>query len=296
MAKRAQFDESGDSDELQALFDNFASSAPAKRRLEVISESDCSGDSDDLQALFDSVSTESTRAAIDEAPVAQASKAVADAPVAAAEAATQASAGESPALFQQLGQLTRSFHQALCDLGYDHIIEETAKAIPDARQRLSYVAQMTEQAASRVLNATDIAKPIQDELQRDAETLGARWEQVYANQLSVEGFKSLADATRSFFKAAPAKTAATNEKLLEIMMAQDFQDLTGQVIKRLADTSQKLETELLRLLVDFSPGERKANEAEVASLLNGPVIDGAVKADVVVNQKQVDDLLGSLGF
>ncbi len=190
--------------------------------------------------------------------------------------------------------MTRQLHDTLRELGYDRLLQDTAKAIPDARQRLVYIAQMTEQAASRVLNATDIAKPIQDELQGQAQTLSARWERAYRNELKVEDFKALADDTRSYLAYVPKQTNATNAQLMEIMMAQDFQDLTGQVIKKVVELAQNLETQMLQVLLEAIPDDRKADAPE--GLLNGPVVSSEGRTDVVSNQSQVDDLLESLGF
>ncbi|NTV12201.1 MAG: protein phosphatase CheZ, partial [Zoogloea sp.] len=197
-------------------------------------------------------------------------------------------------VFNKIGIMTRQLHDTLRELGYDRALQEAASAIPDARQRLAYIAQMTEQAASRVLNATDIAKPIQDKVQSDAEALHARWDQLYANQLSVDGFKTLAGDTRAFMSSVVDSSRATNAQLLEIMMAQDFQDLTGQVIKRVVDMAQSLESQLLQVLIDAMPAEKKIEAPD--SLMNGPVITAAGREDVVTSQEQVDDLLESLGF
>ena len=123
----------------------------------------------------------------------------------------------------------------------------------------------------------------------------AKWDALFANQIGVEDFKRLAEETRSFLKQGlPEKTAATKAQLLEIMMAQDFQDLTGQVIKKIIAVAQELETELMGVLIETMPGERRTDS--VISLLNGPVINADGRSDVVASQQQVDDLLGSLGF
>lgn len=271
-------DEGNDSEDLQALFDSIVAGAagvapPAPRP----APAEASGDSDELQALFDSV---------------------AQAPPAARAAAVAASADGSAreeVVFNRLGQLARQLHDSLRELGVDKMLAETAQqVIPDARQRLAYIAQMTEQAASRVLNAADIAKPIQDELMARSEALSGRWDRMFANQLSVEEFKILAADTRKYFGEAPAKLKITNEQLMEIMMAQDFQDLTGQVIKKVVDVVQGMETQLLGLLIEAIPEQRKAEAPE--GLLNGPVIGSAGQGDVVTSQGQVDDLLASLGF
>lgn len=275
MNKPVKFDEAGDSEDLQALFDSIAadSTAPAPPPV-VPAKPDPAGDNDDLQALFDSVAAqvaETTGGGPESGPV-----------------------SPQEAVFNKLGHLARQLHDSMRELGYDRMLEETARQIPDARQRLSYIAQMTEQAASRVLNATDIAKPLQDQLLAKSEGLAARWDRMFANQLSVDEFKSLAADTRGFFQEAPGKIKTTNDQLIEIMMAQDFQDLTGQVIKKVVEMAQGLESQLLNVLIEAMPEERKAEAPE--GLMNGPVINAEGRADVVTSQAQVDDLLESLGF
>jgi chemotaxis protein CheZ len=146
-----------------------------------------------------------------------------------------------------------------------------------------------------VLNATDIANPLVADIENHSRVLGDRWDKVFANQLGPEEFKALANDTRAFLRQQlPEKTKATHAQLTEIMMAQDFQDLTGQVIKKIVTLAQELESGLMGLLIEVVPETRKTDE--VNSLMNGPVINAEGRADVVVNQKQVDDLLDSLGF
>ncbi|MGE5466418.1 MAG: protein phosphatase CheZ [Ignavibacteria bacterium] len=282
MGKPVNFDESGDSEDLQALFDTIAAGsppepapapAPAAAR-----SSDASGDSDELQALFDSVSSEQVAA-----------------PAAAGAEAPAADEGSPQEVaFNRIGHMARLLHDSLRELGYDKMLKDSANRMPDTRERLTYIAQMTEQAASRVLNATDIAKPLQDRLLAESEALGARWERMFSNQLSVDEFKALAADSRAFFTGAPDKIKATNAQLTEIMMAQDFQDLTGQVIKKVVEMVQGLEGQLLKVLIEVMPEERKAAAPE--GLMNGPVINADGRSDVVTSQAQVDDLLESLGF
>jgi chemotaxis protein CheZ len=276
MAKPINLDESGDSADLQALFDTIAGAGapPMRPTPPPPGKADASGDSDDLQALFDSVSAQVS------APAAPAKSESPDDPRNLA--------------FNRLGQMARQLHDSLRQLGYDKKLQETAAQIPDARQRLSYIAQMTEQAASRVLNATDIAKPLQDEIQSSGQALGERWQKMFANQLSVDEFKALATDTRAFFVDLPGKSKAINEQMMEIIMAQDFQDLTGQVIKKVIDMAQSIESELVRTLLDVMPEERRVETN--SGLLNGPVVNSAGRTDVVTDQQQVDDLLESLGF
>ncbi len=201
------------------------------------------------------------------------------------------------ALINQVGQLTRTLHDSLRELGYNKRLEEAASKIPDAQDRIAYVAQMTEQAAERALNAIEIAKPIQDKLAADATALSKLWEQFDASssgQLDNDAFRHLVAQTRSYLNDVPNHTSATNVQLTEVMMAQDFQDLTGQVMKKITKMVQGLEQELLRLLMNNVPADKKEEINE--GLLNGPVVNSTGRTDVVVNQDQVDDLLASLGF
>ncbi|MEN3113110.1 protein phosphatase CheZ [Uliginosibacterium paludis] len=297
MAKRLKADESGDNDELQALFDSItntsepAPAAPVARTSVPVAApaSDGGGDSEELQALFDSVATKPAQSA----PVVPADDSVNIKEAVAAASAMSAEERQQQA-FVQIGQLTRLLHDTIHQLGYDRMLEETAEKLPDARQRLSYISQMTEQAASRVLNATDIAKPIQDRIESESAELGKRWSQLYNKELSVEEFKALAASTRKFLDQSARDSKVVNEQLLEIMMAQDFQDLTGQVIKKIVEMASKLENGLLKVLIDIMPESKRVVAED--GLLNGPVVSAEGREDVVTSQEQVDDLLDSLGF
>ena len=276
MVKPIKPDDGSDSEDLQALFDSIAAGAPPAPPVPPApARSDATGDSDDLQALFDSV-------------------AQAQAPSPAPDTGVAMESGPQDAVvFNRLGHLARQLHDSLRGLGVDRLLADTAGQIPDARQRLAYIAQMTEQAASKVLNAADIAKPLQEELMARSTAMAQRWDRMFANQLSVDEFKLLAADTRTYFAEAPPKLKISNDQLMAIIMAQDFQDLTGQVIKKVVEVVQGMETQLLSVLIEAMPEERKAAAPE--GLLNGPVINAEGK-DVVTNQAQVDDLLESLGF
>lgn len=197
--------------------------------------------------------------------------------------------------FQRIGQMMRQLNDTLHELGYDKLIEKTVHAIPDTRDRLAYIATLTEQAACRVLNATDVAIPLQDNLQTEAKLLGTRWNDLYANRLSVDEFKTLADDTRDFLdRQIPQQTTATNAQLMEIMMAQDFQDLTGQLIKKVVTITQAVERELAKLLWDNAPDavkEKPPVEDETVDLMQGPAMPSAA-----MGQDDVDSLLDDLGF
>lgn len=289
-----------DSPDLEALFDSVAASvqvpatpmpSPAPVSVPVAAAASRSvsavGDNDDLQALFDSV-------AADFQPTGGAAAAAVP-EVAAAGAGQNGAWPAQESVFQRVGQMARQLHDTLHELGYDKLLENTVSALPDAKDRLAYVANLTEQAACRVLNATDIARPAVDQLQSGAHGLGERWDKVFDNQMSTAEFRQLVEETRAFLKTGVAgQTDAINAQLMEIMMAQDFQDLTGQVIKKIVSLAQDLENGLMTVLLEVVPQSKRSQE--VTSLMNGPVINAEGRADVVVNQQQVDDLLDSLGF
>ena len=233
---------------------------------------DAAGESEHLQPYFDSLHATET----DDSPAG--AGAVADAST----------------LINRVGQLTRTLHDSLRALGYDKVIEKTAAAIPDARDRLDYVTTMTEQAAVRTLNSIDVVKPLQDELSQRSAELAQRWDRLFARELDIEQFKVLVGDTRQLLNDTPERTATTNAHLMEIMMAQDFQDLTGQVIKKTTQIIHMVEQELIQLLVDSIPRERRVETSN--TLMNGPVISTEGRNDVVTTQGQVDDLLESLGF
>jgi chemotaxis protein CheZ len=204
-----------------------------------------------------------------------------------------ATAVQNEEFLARIGHMTRALHENLRALGLDKLIEKAAEDIPDARDRLDYVARLSENAAQKVLNATDEAGPLQDDIASNAKALGASWEALLAGQPSDAEWRALAAQTVAALGAAQASTAATKGHLMDIMMAQDFQDLTGQVIKKVTAIAQNLEQQLVQTLIDFAPEQLKKEIDN--GLLNGPQIDPS-KEGVVADQGQVDDLLDSLGF
>jgi chemotaxis protein CheZ len=201
--------------------------------------------------------------------------------------------GSHDEVLSRIGHLTRTLHDSLRGLGLDKLIERAASDIPDARDRLDYVARLSEQAAQRVLDATDAASPLQDRIDANSAELAGRWQQLLDG--AGEGdWRALAQATVAQLDTNRADAAATRAHLMDIMMAQDFQDLTGQVISRVTALAQTLERQLVELLVDFAPAEIKRDYDN--GLMNGPQINPEGSTEAVANQSQVDDLLDSLGF
>jgi len=197
-------------------------------------------------------------------------------------------------LLSRVGHMTRLLHDSLRGLGLDKLLERAAEDIPDARDRLDYVARMSEQAAQRVLNATDIAIPLQEKLDEEAKRIRGSLESLLVRSASPEEYQLATKDVLQYLNIVSSQSVETKAHLMDIMMAQDFQDLTGQVIKKVTSLAQNLEQQLVQLLIDYSPNEIKKEVTD--GLLNGPQINPEGKADVVANQSQVDDLLDSLGF
>jgi len=203
-------------------------------------------------------------------------------------------AAQSSDVINQIGHMTRTLHDALRELGLNKKIEKAASSIPDARDRLNYVATLTQQAAERVLNATEAAQPLVEKMEVEAHRLAGQWQMLFEKQLDAEQFKDLARQTHAFLYEVPKQTKATHAYLMEIMMAQDFQDLTSQVIKKIIDITENMEQQLLALLLENAPARAKAESN--SGLLDGPVVNPNGRKDVAGSQSRVDELLEDLGF
>lgn len=203
--------------------------------------------------------------------------------------------GTHDEFLSRIGHMTRALHESLRGLGLDKLIEKAASDIPDARDRLDYVARLSEQAAQKVLNATDAAGPLQDQIESSTGQLAQSWQALLDKPDTSEAdWRAMAAQTVAAMQQARAGSVQTKSHLMDIMMAQDFQDLTGQVITKVTTIAQNLEQQLVQMLVDFAPAEVKREYDN--GLLNGPQINPVGKNDVVSDQSQVDDLLDSLGF
>ena len=215
-------------------------------------------------------------------------------PTASSPADSAADSRDQEAMLARVGHITRTLHDSLRELGFDKVLEKATTDIPDVRERLNYVARMTEQAAQRVLNATDTAIPLQERIDAGADEILTGWQSTLKAPFSEANYRDMATLTMQCLTDMRNDTSATKQQLLDIMMAQDFQDLTGQVIRKVTDLAHGLEQQLVQLLIDYAPTElrRESNN----SLLNGPQINTANRNDVVADQSQVDDLLDSLGF
>jgi chemotaxis protein CheZ len=282
-------------DDFDALFEEVAAQrasepAPAPAPMPKPTAAADSSDSDDLEALFDQVSSTSTPA---------------DTAAPAAVTTDDTNTVDDPetkGMYERLGGIVRLLHDSLRELGYDKALTEASSQIVDAQDRLEYVASLTEQAANKVLNTLDDGMPAQDQLSKQAKDMDNRWADLFAGKLSIEQFKALAGDSRAFAQAVSEATEAEKARLLEIMMAQDFQDITGQLIKKVVNITKTVENELAQLLRDSAPADVKEKLAQKqaaqehaqdkpAELMSGPSVPSAA-----MDQDSVDDLLADLGF
>lgn len=194
---------------------------------------------------------------------------------------------ETSAVFVRLGKMTRELHEALNQLGVMPQLQHAAEGLPDARGRLHYVAEKTAMAADRVLDAVDEAKVLHARISDSARALSDRLTTQDAQPPSTD---DILEALRDI----EATAGQADAHLTDIMLAQDFHDLTGQVVARVVTLAQDLEMSLVKLVVDSAPEEKRVQAP--GPHLSGPVIDPKGRDDVAVDQAQVDDLLASLGF
>lgn len=193
----------------------------------------------------------------------------------------------SPEVFQQLGSITRLLHDTMQQLGVMPKLAIAADGLPDARSRLTYIASKTADAANKVLNSVDQAKADHAHIAEATRNIG---ELIVADPV-----KAVASgAVLNFVQDVERATARIDNHLTDIMMAQDFHDLTGQVVAKVVTLANDLEDSLVKLLVQVVPPDQR--DKVDPNVLNGPVVNPEGRTDVVTDQGEVDDLLASLGF
>lgn len=194
---------------------------------------------------------------------------------------------------QQLGALTRQLHDSLNGLGLTAKVKTWAGELPDAKSRLSYIARLTGEAAEKVLNQVDQAKIQHEFIASETRRIGAL---IVADPVAAVAKGHVMNFVEDVDKA----TTLIDAHLTAIMMAQDFHDLTGQVIAKVVNLAANIEEQLLHLVVQTAPPDAvpkltPAHEQYIPPL-QGPVVNPEGNPDVVTDQSQVDDLLASLGF
>lgn len=207
-------------------------------------------------------------------------------------AAATNSQEENPELiYKGVGHVVRALHDALSWVGADEILAEASNEFPSARERLNNVAILTEKSANIVLSNVESSLPVQQSLHQSSNELLGHFDRAPLDSLSKEELLALATQSRQFILQAQSGSMNAEKAFSDIMMAQDFQDLTGQLIKKVVVLLERTETDLLALLISGAPaGAISARKKE--DLLAGPGAIGGVQ----LSQDNVDDLLSDLGF
>jgi chemotaxis protein CheZ len=263
MGRTARFDESGDSEELQALFDSFAA-PPPRPRLELVAEP---GSTDEANVRPEQLAN-----------------------------VERGSGGDGwaglvpPELLGGLGPLLRHVFESLDALDYGYPRENSATPGSAVVRRPVRTLQMAQLAASRVINATEVAKPIQTSVGRHAAELSAQWERLFTSRMGVEEFEQLARNTRGFLDSLPEQSRMAEEQLTEIILAQYVQDSVFPVIKRLTDMAHHVETELARVVAAIAPPERLPDR------ISSQPADARGGRSASMGHGQIGDLLKGLGF
>ena len=206
-------------------------------------------------------------------------------------------------LFDKVGTLTRQLHDSLEEFQLDTRLESLAnEEFPDARQRLNYVIEMTDKAANRTMDAVEACLPLVDSFTDRIQQVSPGWKNLMTRDLQLGQFKELCRFIDDFLQVSVIDADILRQYLTEILMAQDFQDLTGQMIRRVINLVQEVEVKLVEMLTMFSSTAALKNSDcdSVESLTGieaeGPIINASERIDVVDGQDGVDDLLSSLGF
>lgn len=192
---------------------------------------------------------------------------------------------------QKIGQLTRQLHNALNELGYADQLRGSMGELPDAQSRLSYIARLTGEAAEKVLTRVEQAKSLHDHIASETRRV--------VTALVADPVAAVAKGDiYNFLSDVEHVTKEADTHLTEIMMAQDFHDLTGQVIARVVNLAATIEQQLVQLLIQTAPAQAAPQPPAEPRRehLQGPVVNPESTPDVVTSQSQVDDLLASLGF
>lgn len=209
-------------------------------------------------------------------------------------------------LFQELGKMTREIHDSITQFRMDSRVTDLAQVdIPDAKDRLEYVITMTEKAANTAMGVIEEGSPVAEKLGGQASVLKAQWEKFRARELSPEELRTMGHDVEAFFDESEQMMSKLLSGFTEILMAQDFQDLTGQIIRQVINLVNEIETNLVELIKiqgenmhRESPEKAKKTTKETEETkLEGPQVPGKETSDdVMKGQDDVDDLLASLGF
>ncbi|WP_041523320.1 protein phosphatase CheZ [Gilvimarinus agarilyticus] len=214
-------------------------------------------------------------------------------------------------LYQSVGRLTRGLHSAIVNFNVEGDLDGEPPSIEsseirDASDRLKYVIELTQKAADKTMDMVEEAAPIAMNLGQEAKSLRSEWVRLKGGEMSADEFRALYSRMDDFLVQMDSGTELLGRNLQEIILEQGFQDLTGQVLKRVMGLIAEVEQDLVSLVriagqVEEITGLQVEADNEGRTRVvdrssgEGPQIDTS-KNDVVSSQDDVDDLLSSLGF
>jgi len=204
-------------------------------------------------------------------------------------------------LFAEIGKLTRQLHDSLTNFQLDSRLNDLATAeIPDAKERLNYVITRTEEAANKTMDVVESIFPVIEDITSQVSAVKPAWSKLMNNEIDLKEFKSLCIDIDSLLITTGKETAHIHALMTDVLMAQDFQDLTGQVIRKVIDLVREVEESLINMLTAFGisseNGQAESTPKMGENLVEGPIINKEKRNDIVEDQDDVDDLLSSLGF
>jgi len=204
-------------------------------------------------------------------------------------------------LFSEIGKLTRQLHDSLNNFQVDSRLNDLANAdIPDAKERLNYVIERTEEAANKTMDAVEAIFPVVDMIQNKVKVVEPQWTKLMKNEIALPEFKNLCVDIDDLLRITGKETEQVRSLMTDVLMAQDFQDLTGQVIRKVIDLVIEVEESLIGMLTAFGISSDSVSDQTKLSvgenLVEGPIVNSEERDDVVADQDDVDDLLSSLGF
>lgn len=216
-------------------------------------------------------------------------------------------------IFQSIGKLTRGLHDSIVNFNVDGgqcVIEDVDNAdcdFNDASNRLHYVIDLTQAAAEKTMDMVEEAAPISISLSQEAALLKKEWSRLRKREMTPDEFRALYTRLDDFFEFTDKSTSKLNENLQNIILEQGFQDLTGQVLKRVISLVSEVEENLVSLVriagqvesvIGLEPtkiqSQNTLDEKDIKG--EGPQVKAEERDDVVCGQDDVDDLLSSLGF
>lgn len=209
-------------------------------------------------------------------------------------------------LYREVGRLTRSLHEAIRNFQIDPRNAEQKAVLSkmtDASDRLEYVVQMTGEAANRTMDLVEDTMPLASSVRDEASALREQWQRLRRRDMEPAEFRELYGRIDRFFVGLSSDADTIYRNLSEILLAQDFQDLTGQVIQKVTTLVKEVEDQMLSLVVMASHVDQLTGTTHQIEELQtspeegvGPQIRADELEDVVSGQDDVDDLLSSLGF